>query len=45
MCHTSPQPLFEVVLLRVRLILPSPFPLWVDKEPDKMAVSFVVSGA
>lgn len=43
--HTSPQPWAEVTLLKAKLIVPPPFPLCVDKEPDKMAVSFVVRGA
>lgn len=43
--HTSPQPLAEVTLLKAKLMVPPPFPLWVDKEPDKTAVSFVVRGA
>lgn len=45
MRHTSPHPLAEVTRLKAKLIVPPPFPLWVDKEPDKMAVSFVVRGA
>lgn len=45
MQHTSPHPLVEVTLLKARLMVPPPFPLWVDKEPDRIAVSFVVRGA
>lgn len=45
MQHTSPHPLAEVTLLKTKLMVPPPFPLWVDKEPDKTAVSFVVRGA
>lgn len=45
MQHTSPQPCAEVTLLKAKLMVPPPFPLWVDKEPDKTAVSFVVRGA
>lgn len=43
--RTSPQPLADVTRLRARLMVPPPFPLWVDKEPDKTAVSLVVRGA
>lgn len=45
MKHTSPHPLVEVTLLKAKLIVPPPVPLWVDREPDKTAVSFVVRGA
>lgn len=45
MQQTSPQPLAEVTLLKAKLMVPPPFPLWVDREPDKIAVSFVVRGA
>lgn len=45
MQHTSPHPLAEVTLLKAKLMVPPPFPLWVDNEPDKMAVSFEVRGA
>lgn len=43
--HTSPHPCDEVTLLKAKLMVPPPFPLWVDKEPDKTAVSFMVRGA
>lgn len=43
--YTSPQPFADVTLLKARLMVPPPFPLCVDKEPDKIAVSFVVRGA
>lgn len=43
--HTSPHPCAEVTLLKAKLMVPPPFPLWVDKEPDKTAVSFMVRGA
>lgn len=45
MHRTSLHPFAEVTLLSAKLMVPPPFPLWVDKEPDKMAVSFVVRGA
>lgn len=43
--RTSPHPCAEVTLLKAKLMVPPPFPLCVDREPDKTAVSFVVSGA
>lgn len=43
--RTSPHPCAEVTLLKAKLMVPPPFPLCVDKEPDKTAVSFVVRGA
>lgn len=45
MQRTSPHPFADVTLLSAKLMVPPPFPLWVDKEPDKTAVSFVVRGA
>lgn len=42
---TSPQPLADVTLRIVMLMLPPPFPLCVDSEPDSTAVSEFVKGA
>ena len=42
---TSPQPLAEVTLRTVMLMLPPPFPLCVEREPDSTAVSELVRGA
>lgn len=43
--RTSPHPCADVTLLKAKLMVPPPFPLCVDKEPDKTAVSLVVRGA
>ena len=43
--HTSPQPLADVTLRTVMLMLPPPFPLCVESEPDSTAVSEFVNGA
>lgn len=42
---TSPQPLADVTRRIVMLMLPPPFPLCVDSEPDSTAVSEFVKGA
>lgn len=42
---TSPHPLADVTRLSARLIDPPPFPFWVERLPDSIAVSVEVSGA
>lgn len=42
---TSPHPFAEVTRLSAKLMEPPPFPFWVERLPDRMAVSVAVSGA
>lgn len=42
---TSPQPLADITRRTVMLMLPPPFPLCVESEPDSTAVSEFVKGA
>lgn len=42
---TSPQPLVDMTLRTVMVMLPPPFPLCVESEPDSTAVSVFVKGA
>lgn len=42
---TSPHPFAEVTRLRAKLTEPPPFPFWVERLPDRMAVSVAVKGA
>lgn len=42
---TSPHPLADVTRLSARLIDPPPFPFWVERLPDSIAVSVEVRGA
>lgn len=42
---TSPHPLADVTRLRAMLIEPPPFPFWVERLPDSIAVSVAVRGA
>jgi len=43
--RTSPQPLADITLRIVMLMLPPPLPLCVESEPDSIAVSVFVRGA
>ena len=43
--RTSPQPLAEVTRRKDKLMLPPPFPLCVERDPAKTAVSLAVNGA
>lgn len=42
---TSPHPFAEVTRLSAKLMEPPPFPFWVERLPDRMAVSVAVKGA
>lgn len=42
---TSPHPFAEVTRLSAKLMEPPPFPFWVERLPERMAVSVVVKGA
>lgn len=42
---TSPQPFAEVTRRKAKFMFPPPFPLCVEREPERMAVSEVVKGA
>lgn len=42
---TSPHPFAEVTRLSAKLMEPPPFPFWVERLPERMAVSVAVKGA
>ena len=42
---TSPQPFAEATRLSAKLMEPPPFPFWVERLPERMAVSEAVKGA